>query len=275
MKNLIPFLVLVFVLADVAVAQQAVDDLLALTIADENRCTDYDRSDYSYPGSRSFEESIRDAHGFGMYSPYDSTLFTALTESDIEHIVATSEAHDSGMCGRSAAAKRMFARDLDNLTLATPSLNRHQKSAKDACDWLPPKNRVWYVGQVAKVKRKYSLTVDQCEFDRMLAVLSGCDSVAPPAKQALATHHSQPLIQNYPNPFNPSTTIEYELAASEHVRLEVFDAMGRRVKVLADGTHPAGRHSVRFDGSGLPSGLYIYRMQANGEAITKTMTLVR
>ncbi len=83
------------------------------------------------------------------------------------------------------------------------------------------------------------------------------------------------LAQNYPNPFNPATSITYELASLGPVRLEVFDATGRSVAVFADGVEPSGRHSVRFDASGLPSGLYVYRLQAGGAALTRKMTLIR
>ena len=83
------------------------------------------------------------------------------------------------------------------------------------------------------------------------------------------------LGQNYPNPFNPSTAIEYEIPTPQHVRLEVFDATGRSVGVLVDGILPAGTHSVRFDADNLPSGLYVYRLQANGETLTRKMTLLR
>ena len=83
------------------------------------------------------------------------------------------------------------------------------------------------------------------------------------------------LGQNYPNPFNPSTAIEYELPTPQHVRLEVFDATGRSVGVLVDGMRPAGTHSVRFDADNLPSGLYVYRLRANGETRTRKMTLLR
>ena len=83
------------------------------------------------------------------------------------------------------------------------------------------------------------------------------------------------LAQNYPNPFNPSTAIEYELPTPQHVRLEVFDATGRSVGVLVDGIRPAGTHSVRFGADNLPSGLYVYRLQANGETLTRKMTLLR
>src|SRR5690606_14069587 len=58
----------------------------------------------------------------------------------------------------------------------------------------------------------------------------------------------------YPNPFNPSAQIDFSLPAASHVTLTVYDALGRRVAVLADGMLAAGRHSVRFDGANLPSG---------------------
>ena len=66
-----------------------------LTVAPEHRCTSYDRDDYPYP--QSIEAQIAARLG-GMWSPYDGTRFDSLRESDIEHIVAVSEAHDSGLC---------------------------------------------------------------------------------------------------------------------------------------------------------------------------------
>ena len=83
------------------------------------------------------------------------------------------------------------------------------------------------------------------------------------------------LGQNYPNPFNPSTAIEFALPEAAYVLLEVFDAIGRSAGLLVDGMRPAGTHTVRFDAKDLPSGLYVYRLQAGGEAQTKTMLLAR
>ncbi len=68
------------------------------------------------------------------------------------------------------------------------------------------------------------------------------------------------LCQNYPNPFNPSTVIGYSIAAAGHVKLAVYDILGSEVAVLVDETKSAGRYSVKFDASGLNSGLYIYRI---------------
>ena len=83
------------------------------------------------------------------------------------------------------------------------------------------------------------------------------------------------LEQNYPNPFNPTTLIGFELPVSSEVTLEVYDMLGRRVAVLVDGMVEAGRHQVDFDASRLSSGVYIYKLQAGSQTITRKMTLVK
>lgn len=147
-----------------------------ITIAPENRCSEYDSDDYSYP--QSVEADIVAGMDGRIYGPYTGTYFDSTSETDIEHIVARSEAHDSGLCSATEEERRTFSRDLVNLTLASPSVNRHQKSAKDVAEWLPALNQCWYVNQVVVVKRKYSLTMDQAEADKAQEVLSGCTSTA-------------------------------------------------------------------------------------------------
>lgn len=70
------------------------------------------------------------------------------------------------------------------------------------------------------------------------------------------------LSQNYPNPFNPSTTIHYQLSASSHVRIGMFNLIGQEVAILVDREEQEGYHSVQFDAAGLPSGAYFYRLEA-------------
>jgi len=76
------------------------------------------------------------------------------------------------------------------------------------------------------------------------------------------------LNGNYPNPFRTETTIEYALATPQHVRLGVYDVLGRRVKTIVNRFHRAGQNTVVFDGRDLASGVYFYRL--NGESFQKT-----
>jgi hypothetical protein len=83
------------------------------------------------------------------------------------------------------------------------------------------------------------------------------------------------LEQNYPNPFNPSTTIRYALPRRAHVTLAVFNVLGQQVANLVDAVEEAGYHDIRFDSSGLASGVYFYRMSAGGYVASKRLILVR
>ncbi len=142
-----------------------------IAIAPEKRCSPYNRKDYSY--SQSIENRIISRLG-GIYSPYTGRKFASKKETDIEHIVATSEAHDSGGCAWPASRRKAFARDLDNLTLASPELNRHQKSGKDFAEWRPPQNQCWMARTVISVKRKHGLSIDPREQKALAQVLAGC-----------------------------------------------------------------------------------------------------
>ena len=81
------------------------------------------------------------------------------------------------------------------------------------------------------------------------------------------------LRQNFPNPFNPVTEITYELPSAAFVTLKVYDQLGREVTGLVDDRKEAGIHAVRFDGAGLTSGVYFYRLTAGTSMITKAMVL--
>jgi hypothetical protein len=88
------------------------------------------------------------------------------------------------------------------------------------------------------------------------------------------------LMQNYPNPFNPTTTIRFSLPESGPVRLSIYNIQGQLVRNLVKRTLNAGYHSVRWDGNdtkgrNMASGLYICRLEADGQTIVRRMTLVR
>lgn len=68
------------------------------------------------------------------------------------------------------------------------------------------------------------------------------------------------LYQNYPNPFNPTTNIRFELAQDALVNLAVYDVLGKEIRPLVNGVEKAGIHDILFDGTGLASGMYYYRL---------------
>ena len=183
-----------------AVGPAAAQTWRGLQVAPEYRCSPYDADDYLYP--QAVEDRITAELG-GVYGPYTGRWFASDTETDIEHMVARSEAHDSGLCAADAATRRAFARDLLNLTLASPALNRYQKSDWDAAEWLPERNRCWFAARVIEVRRKYGLTIDRREADALDAVLAECSSTqlvfhrglpAPPARRpAPADSSGDPL----------------------------------------------------------------------------------
>ena len=106
------------------------------------------------------------------------------------------------------------------------------------------------------------------------AIPTGITGVPPVAPRLV-------LAQNSPNPFNPATLIAYEIPESgTAVRLEIFDASGRLVRVLVAERQAAGHQAARWDGCddhgrAVASGLYIYRLQADGAAASRKMQLLR
>jgi hypothetical protein len=84
-----------------------------------------------------------------------------------------------------------------------------------------------------------------------------------------------PTTMISPNPFNLTTAISYELRASCLVSLKVYDTAGRQVTTLVDGWREAGTHEVKFDGSSLASGIYLYTLQAGGQTLTEKMLLIK
>ena len=83
------------------------------------------------------------------------------------------------------------------------------------------------------------------------------------------------LSQNYPNPFNPVTTIQFSLPSKSFASLKIFDVLGKEVTILISEKLPAGEYSRQWNGAGLPSGVYFYRLQAGSITETKKLVLLR
>lgn len=83
------------------------------------------------------------------------------------------------------------------------------------------------------------------------------------------------LYQNYPNPFNPSTSIKYSIPERTNVKLSVYNILGSEVANLINETKNAGEYEVEFDGSKLPSGVYLYKIEAGGYKAMKKLILMK
>jgi hypothetical protein len=88
------------------------------------------------------------------------------------------------------------------------------------------------------------------------------------------------LDPNYPNPFNPETEIRYSLPDADYVLMAVYDTRGRHIRTLTESYQPAGRYTVRWNGtddrgSPVPSGIYMVRIQAGTRQRTIKLTLIR
>ena len=179
-----------------------------LVIAPEHRCAPYDRDDYPY--SQAVEAEIVATMGGRIYGPYTGRHYSTTRQTDIEHIVAVSEAHDSGLCAADRTVRRRFASDLLNLTLAAPEVNRcgsGGKCASDFAEWLPPMNRCWYAARIVAVKRAYALTVDRREAAALERVLSGCESTEMIVTASLASEPTRTASETPPRTVSASDVL--------------------------------------------------------------------
>ncbi len=105
-------------------------------------------------------------------------------------------------------------------------------------------------------------------------VITGIDDKPRNAPSQIA------LAQNYPNPFNPETVINYQLSISTRVELSIYDLLGKKVRTLVDEHQTAGERSVKWDGKNsrgvtASSGIYIYRLKAGGQVVSRKMLLMK
>jgi len=108
--------------------------------------------------------------------------------------------------------------------------------------------------------------------DEMTLVTEGGTSVK---RLALNRPPTYSLSQNYPNPFNPSTTIQFSLPVRSDVRLTLVNILGEAVKEIASGNYEAGQHQVISDASNMATGVYFYRLEADGFVSVKKLVLMK
>ena len=120
---------------------------------------------------------------------------------------------------------------------------------------------------------KYSYELKQIDFNGNFRIfnLSGITEIGVPKKFEVS--------QNYPNPFNPVTKIDYNLPLDSKVMIKIYDITGKEIKTLVNTTEQAGYHTINFNGNDFSSGMYFYRVFADGGGqnfeITKKMLLIK
>jgi hypothetical protein len=137
---------------------------------------------------------------------------------------------------------------------------------------------------IAEVLRDGQYYADFDPFNRILTLPAGVGGqfevtyntlVSNISSDAIATVDNFRLDQNYPNPFNPVTTIRYQIPEQSFTTLKVFDLLGREISTLVREDKSPGNYEVRFDASGLPSGIYFYKLQVGKFNETKKMILLK
>ena len=190
-----------------------------LQVCDERPRDGYDRDAFG-TGYSSLEDEIIAALPPTMkatgqvYTPYSCLAFditaNGTAATDIEHIVALAETHDSGIADD---RRRDIASDLDNLTIADPTVNRSQKSDRDAAEWMPARHGAWFAERVIQVKLAYGLSIDPAERDALEALLAGggaqlncVDAVAPTPTMLTLSAASAPIEGG--NPVTVTATLD-------------------------------------------------------------------
>jgi hypothetical protein len=163
-------------------------------------------------------------------------------------------------------------------------------SISDTSDWLSadpvsgsvPANGTVTVNALANVQglspggdyqSALVITHDALGSPTTIPVSLSISLTADPDPASLPTVYA--LYPNYPNPFNATTTLRFDLPQAGHVKLVVFNVMGQAVAMVAEGMYPAGRHSLSFDATNLPSGMYFVKLEAGSYRGLQKMLLLK
>jgi hypothetical protein len=138
-----------------------------------------------------------------------------------------------------------------------------------------PAHDIWFVYNNYDELNVPHMEMVRPEFAPVEVLLSSADGNEDSMKPTVFTLH-----QNSPNPFNPSTRISFDLPASSHVKLDIFNMLGRHVVTLVDGIREAGAYSVTWDGTTstgdkAASGIYFYRLKTDEFTETKKMMMLK
>jgi plastocyanin len=145
---------------------------------------------------------------------------------------------------------------------------------------IPPGAATWHAstGSVFSYEVKVAGTYQyKCDFHAGSGMVGQFTASATAVEEKTSTDipESFGLDQNFPNPFNPKTMIRFSLPETRHVVITIYNELGNKVVTLVNGSEASGSHTVVFDGSTLPSGIYYYRMEAGDFFAVKKLTLIK
>jgi hypothetical protein len=124
-----------------------------------------------------------------------------------------------------------------------------------------------------------SSLIVKAELEEMGVNVQNPNSSISSIKKAILPN-SFALHQNYPNPFNPETVISYQLAVGSHIELKVYSITGQLIRTLVHYKQDAGYYNIKWDGKDdndrtVPSGIYLYTLQAGSNMATRKMVLLK
>jgi hypothetical protein len=155
----------------------------------------------------------------------------------------------------------------ENLAYTNATLKTHAMGGfplGDLYHWWPKEYKAWAAQSATENARIMSWLVN------------GKDPLASAVENAGGAIPSEfTLSRNYPNPFNPTTHFEYSVPKAGHVSLKVFNTLGEEVATIFDGEQLAGKYIATFEGKGLPSGVYYYRLQSGSVSLTQKLVLMK
>jgi hypothetical protein len=121
----------------------------------------------------------------------------------------------------------------------------------------------------------YSATTNTAVVARFAKVYAFAPGIVTGTDDEVLRPETITLDQNYPNPFYPSTSISFSMPSQSFVSLKISNAVGTEVATLVSEKLPAGKYSFNWDASGLPAGIYFYRLQTENHFLTRKMVLVK